>query len=197
MAKKTGKKGKSSNKKKVVSKYPPPIILKDWPGKLNEQEIEERHRKLLEESKDNYSLIRISQVDWKFHDFYVMIDRKTPIFALQDLISQVQHLGAVLPSDVLIYKSLNDKSTTNVYKPYDTLQFTQIVSRFSRESSQWPIRQPIFLNNQYSTNGVQYLHINYDIIPYMNLNVQKTITEDLWDRSVFNNSLIMTFSDHL
>lgn len=191
-----GKKGKSSSKKKASSKYPPPVILKDWPGKLTEEEIKERHRELLDESKLDYSLVRITQVDWEFHDFYLMIDRKAPILVLQQIISQVQHQGAVLPRDVLIYKSLNDKSTTNSYQPYDLLQFTENISRFARDKSPWPISQPIYLNNQYSPNGVQYLHINYDIIPYMNFNVQKTLTDDIWDRGVFKNCLVMSFSDH-
>jgi hypothetical protein len=193
--KKKDKKGKKKTTK--VSKYPPPVILKDWPGKLTEQEIQDRHQALLEESKDNYSLVRITQTDWKFHDFYVIIDQKTPILALQYMISQIQHLGAILPQDVLIFKSLNDKSTSNVYSPEDTLQFNQSVDRFSRYNSPWAIRQPIFLNNQYAINNLQYLHINYDVIPYMDIDVQKSLMDDIWDSSVFKNSLVMSFSDHV
>lgn len=190
------KNGKSSSKKKVVSKYPPPVILKTWPGKLTDQEIEERHQRLLEESRDNYySFVRVTQVDWKFHDFYIMIDQKTPIFALQHIISQIQHQGAILPTDVLVYKSLSYKSTSNIYKPYDFLQFTLDVTKFSRGNSPWPIGQPIFLNNQYSPNNVNYMHINYDIIPYMNTSVQKSLTDNIWDAGIFKNSIVMSLKD--
>ena len=192
-----GKKVKSkSNTKKTVAKYPPPIILKTWPGKLTDQQVEERHQKLLQESINDCILLRIRQVDWKFHDFFIMIDIETTVFALQQIISQIQHQSAVLPSDVLIYKSTHDASVSDVYQPYDRLELSKDLTRISRGNSPWPIGQPIYVNNPNYQKDLNYLNLNYDILPFMNLNVQRSLTDQIWKPGVFNNSLVMTINDY-
>ncbi|KAJ3211576.1 hypothetical protein HK099_007966 [Clydaea vesicula] len=48
--------------------------------------------------------LRVRQVDWEFHDFFLTISRNATVVQLQYEIANAQHDGAVLPSDILLYK---------------------------------------------------------------------------------------------
>lgn len=108
--KKKGGKGKKGSKKAVstLPKYPPPIVHKTWPGKIESdeefarkaEEIKLKNRQTIE---NELVTLRIRQFDWNFHDFYIVVPKSSTIYSLQCRIASNQHDNSVLAEDIILF----------------------------------------------------------------------------------------------
>ena len=111
------KKGKGSKKKagSTLPSYPPPVIYKTWPGKIADDQVFEEKVKSFRESikqviEKELVTLRIRQVDWKFHDFYLVLPKSSTIHSLRTRIANYQHNKSVLPHHIVLYRIPPEKS---------------------------------------------------------------------------------------
>ncbi|KAJ3251156.1 hypothetical protein HK104_007387, partial [Borealophlyctis nickersoniae] len=113
-AAKGGKKSKKSTKRKSLADTTNPgsnglSIIGRWPGATDPETFAKRAASVRETirsaSVDVIVTLRVRQVDWDYHDFYVSLPKRSTVFTLQCIIAGAQHLGAVLPDDVVIYRT--------------------------------------------------------------------------------------------
>ena len=122
MAKKKGKTGKKDKAATSnLPKYPPPIIYKTWPGKIeSDEEFEEKAQDLRQQNatrqENELVTLRVRQFDWRFHDFMIVVPKNTNVLSLKTIIAQNQHLGAILPQDVILYKQVPIRKTIKTLK---------------------------------------------------------------------------------
>ncbi|KAJ1329975.1 hypothetical protein BSLG_009867 [Batrachochytrium salamandrivorans] len=83
---------------------------KSWPGKISSKDLFasaafEAREKIDLEQKDMHVCLRIRQLDWEYHDFFITLPKNSTIYRLQHEIAAAQHLSAVSPEDIVIYTS--------------------------------------------------------------------------------------------
>ncbi|KAJ8327079.1 hypothetical protein QVD99_005053 [Batrachochytrium dendrobatidis] len=108
MAKAASKKSKKDTHESIQQKFEP--IPLTWPGKMSSVDlfsnIAIQAREAIQHKQfDLYVCLRIRQVDWEFHDFFITLPKNTTIYRLQHEIAKVQHLSAINPEDIMIYRS--------------------------------------------------------------------------------------------
>ncbi|KAL2911839.1 hypothetical protein HK105_208689 [Polyrhizophydium stewartii] len=110
MGKKGG--GKRKGKKKNAGDLPgqkfEPMPL-TWPGKVSDENLfssmaREVRAELEAQQQDRHVCLRVRQLDWDFHDFFITLPKSATIYRLQHEIAKAQHLLSVSPEDVIIYR---------------------------------------------------------------------------------------------
>nr|KAJ3419770.1 hypothetical protein HK105_006529 [Polyrhizophydium stewartii] len=98
MGKKGG--GKRKGKKKNAGDLPgqkfEPMPL-TWPGKVSDENLfssmaREVRAELEAQQQDRHVCLRVRQLDWDFHDFFITLPKSATIYRLQHEIAKAQHL---------------------------------------------------------------------------------------------------------
>ena len=110
-----GKKSKKKDAKpdNTAKKFIP--VPTHWPGKIsNENLFAAFAREMREDSNDKdqfkFVCLRIKQIGWSFHDFFITLPKSATIMQLQNEIAKIQHVGSVAPEKIIIYKHLKSPS---------------------------------------------------------------------------------------